>query len=512
MINGMNTLKSLVPATIPGNTRETPAGKPGDVTQKHDITPYLKTDGNEIQQPTVNLSSRTVTDLNSDSNNSDTSQSSPRHEAVAKLASKTETGQKVTKNRRLLEVDEYFVKIFNSLAKRPTFATAPHCQSVPEASKYIGQDKRLIQLNASSKQYTGSSERKNWEHMNNNPRGNYHASYANVPLGIEPETVQIGNQQLITLDTLQAFVDQDLEAKRENLEYYNFSFLVDFLHENSSIKYIVDIGCDDGKISLLMQNYLNEKGIQIKVIPVDIANEYDNVYCDDKPLPINIIPGQEIVGATPATTLFTAIHPFTGFEDKETELSREVTQGKTDYYITTLIKNNPGCFVLATEDPHASSPQHYIPPELVYTKHYHAFANSSLLKFWEDDERVTFLEEKAAEMNSENGNIHRLNQLLAKLPEQRGRYLASISRITRSSEWHIRNRPEEFWPDNIFNMYINEILLMATFKPFKIIKFESIQNEATTNELELRCWHVYRQDINASEVAGQAAKKTWFLN
>ncbi|WP_422475496.1 hypothetical protein [Endozoicomonas sp. ALB032] len=481
MINSMNTLKSLVPTTIQGNTRETPAGKPDDVSQKHDITPHLKTDGNEIQQQTVNLSSRTVADLNSDSNNSDISPPPPPQEEIAKLASKTETGQKAAKKRRLLEVDEYFVAIFHPLAERPT--------------------------NAPSKQYTGSSERKNWEHMNNIPRGNYYASYANVPLGNEPETVQIGNQQLITLDTSQAFVDRDLEAKREDLEYYNFSFLVDFLNENSSIKYIVDIGCDNGKISLLMQNYLNEKGIQIKVIPVDIANTYDNVYCDDKPLPINIIPAQEIVGATPATTLFTAIHPFTGFVDEVKELSREVTQGKTDYYITTLIKNNPGCFVLATEDPNSSSPQRYIPPELVYTKHYHAYANSFWIKWLEDDDRVPFYQEKAAEMNSENGNIHRLNQLLAKLPEQRDGYLASISQITDRIKSYILKEPEKFWPDNIFNLHINDTLFMATNKSSECITFESIEDEIKRNRLAMHCWHVYRQDINASEVSGQAGKE-----
>ncbi|WP_448217315.1 hypothetical protein [Endozoicomonas sp. 2B-B] len=504
MINGMNTLKSLVPATIPGNTRETPTDKPVDVTQKRDITPYLKTDGNEIQQPTVDLSSRTVTDLNSGLNNSDISPSSSVLEAVAKVASKTETGQKVANKGSSQEVNERFDPTVSE--KRQTFKKALHSQSVPEASEHIGQDKRPIQLNAPGKAYTGSSERIHWKHMNNTPRDNYYATYANVPLEIEPETVQIGNQQLITLDTSQSFVDKALEAEREYLEYFNFSFLVDFLRENSSIKYIVDIGCGDGKKSLLMQNYLHEKELQIKVIPVDIANTYDNVYNDDKPLPINIIPAQEIVAARPATTLFTAIHPFTGDYDEVKGLSSEITQGKTDYYITTLIKNNPGCFVLATEDRHTSSPQRYIPPELVYTKHYHAYANSFWIKWLEDDDRVPFYQEKAAEMNSENGNIHRLNQLLAKLPEQRDGYLASISQITDRIKSYILKEPEKFWPDNIFNLHINDTLFMATNKSSECITFESIEDEIKRNRLEMHCWHAYRQDINASKVTGQAAK------
>lgn len=64
--------------------------------------------------------------------------------------------------------------------------------------------------------------------MYNNPRRNYCASHANVSGTAEPKTAQIGNQKLMTLDTSQSFVDSAQEADRDNVELFNFSFLVDF--------------------------------------------------------------------------------------------------------------------------------------------------------------------------------------------------------------------------------------------------------------------------------------------
>ncbi|WOG30029.1 hypothetical protein [Endozoicomonas sp. 8E] len=401
--------------------------------------------------------------------------------------------QKVAKKRRLQALDEH---------SEPTIPKKRRAT----ASRSHRQDKHPRQNSTSLRPYRGSSKRTFDVYMNNNPQRNYCATYANVPGRVKPKTVRIGNQSLMTLDTSQSFVDPAMEAKRNTIEFYNFSFLVDFLRKNSDIKYIVDIGCGDGEISLLMQNYLNELKFRVKVIPVDVSNVYAraNGTFYDKTLPINIIRAQEIAGASPATTLFTAIHPYTGVREEAIKLTRKIAQGKTCYYITTLIINNPGCFVLATEDPHASSPQLYIPPELVYTKHYWAYANC----FWPwDIETKPGRQAKAAEMNAESGVIHRLNQLLAKLPEQRDRYLDSISNIADRCYRHILTEPEEFWPDNIFRLHVNGMLCKEN-----VALFESIKHHVATNKLELRCWHVYRQDISASEVTSETAKEPYSSN
>ncbi|WP_422475508.1 hypothetical protein [Endozoicomonas sp. ALB032] len=342
--------------------------------------------------------------------------------------------------------------------------------------------------------HSASSPETYWEceHMDNNPQRYCCASYANVSGTSEPKTVQIGNQQLMTLDTSQSFVNQALEANRSHLELYNFSFLADFLSKNSEIEYIVDIGCGYGKISLLMQNYLKELNPQIKVIPVDIGNAYamqDGTYCDD-PLPINIIPAQEISGANPATTLFTAIHPYTGLPSEEVQLCKEIAQGKTDFYLTTLIKNNPGCFVLITEDPHASSPQQYIPPELVYTKHYHALAQSITLEERETEPRRQAI---AAEMNAENGDIYRLNQLLATLPSRQGIYLFFTSINTERLDREISLAPWQYSPDYIFHSALEPMSQDVGIK-----SYENIKSEVAIHNLGLFCWHVYRKDVSAS--------------
>ena len=234
---------------------------------------------------------------------------------------------------------------------------------------------------------------------------------------------------------------------------------------------------------------------RIKVVPVDIKNAYancDGTFCDD-PQPINIIPAQEIAGANPATTLFTAIHTYTGLPSEKRQLCKEIAQGKTEFYLTRLIKNNPGCFVLITEDPQASSPQQYIPTELVYTKHYHALAQSITLR---ELDTVPRRQAKAAEMNAENGDIYRLNQLLAKLPEQRDRYLLVTFEYTEILKWKIGSVPWQYTPDYIFNCALERMSLGERIK-----SFDSIKSEVEIHELELRCWHVYRQESNASEAS-----------
>ena len=344
--------------------------------------------------------------------------------------------------------------------------------------------------------HSASSPETYWAaaHMDNNPRRNCCASYANVSGMDEPKTVRIGNQQLMTLDTSQSFIDPTLEEDRIYSEDHNFSFLVDFLSKNSEIEYIVDIGCGLGKLSLLMQNYLNERYPRIKVVPVDVENAYvkcDGTFIDD-PLPINIIPAQEIAGANPATTLFTAIHAYTGLASEAMQLCEEIAQGKTEFYLTTLIKNNPGCFVLITEDPHLSSPQRYIPPELVYTKHYHALAQSITLEELQTEPNP-YRQAKAAEMNAENGDIYRLNQLLAKLPEQRRRYLSSTAFYTEVYKWKIGSVPWQYTPDYIFNCAFKRMSLDETCN--------IIKSEVAKHNLELRCWHVYRKDSSTSEAS-----------
>lgn len=334
--------------------------------------------------------------------------------------------------------------------------------------------------------------------MDNSPRGNFYATYANVADTVKPETVRIGNQELITLDTSQSFVDPSLEGDRKNLERLNFNYLVDFLSKNDEIEYIVDIGCGDGKISLLLQNYLNELKFKIKVIPVDVGNAYANYPDGTRALPINIIAAQEIAGASPATTLFTAIRPFTDERDPTHELVKDVVEGKTDYYLTTLLKNNPGCFVMTTEDLYCSSPHRYIPPEMVYTKHYYAFANS----FSREDHDIEPLRKaEAAKINAGDSDLYRLNQLLARFPGKRNIYLFSIPLIRNRLREESPEKPELLWPDNIFNVYLE-----------RLTSFKHIRSSVRTRynlgmkNLESRCWHVYRQDVSALKVASQAAK------
>ncbi|WP_252179728.1 retrotransposon gag domain-containing protein [Endozoicomonas sp. 4G] len=401
MIRGMDTANFPQQTSEQGSTEETTPCKPDLGAQKQDITPHLKTEGGNSQEPqNVGLSSRTVTDL-----------------------------------------------------KTP------------------------------SRPYKGTAEYK-YMFMDNNPRSHYFATYANLPVTVAPKTVRIGNQDLITLDTSQSFINPNLAEEKNDVKMYNFKFLSDFLSKNNTIEFIVDIGCGDAALSLRMQKYLNEQGFPIKVIPVDTSNVCCHVYDyyddNEKPLPINLIPAQEIVGATPATTLFTSIHAFTGMPSKEKKLNRRITEGETEFYLTTLIKNNPGCFVMATEDPHTSSPQNFIPPELVYTKHYHAFAN--LIP--SDDAKA-----KAAEMNAENSDIDQLNQLLAKLPEQRDNYLDSILSLKDRLKEETLKEPWKPWPYLTYTLHIRSKLREAGLKTY-----ESIKHEAYAAEVEMRCWHVYRQD------------------
>lgn len=414
--------------------------------QRHDAVPYLEIDGDGThEQQTVGLSIRTITDLNSRLNRFENTSS----------------------------------------------ATVMHGQGVPEAGGHNGQDNPPTQQIAPRKPYPGVPKEKEFK-MNNNPPGNYCARYANIPKEFEPETVRIGNQELITLD--QPFVDPTMAAGRGFAELFNFSFLADFLSKNDKIEYIVDVGCGGGFFSLTMQNYLREQGFQIKVIPVDVFNFYDGLADDTKPFPINILPAQEIADASPSTTLFTAIRPNTGSPSEARALSREIAQGITDFNLTTLLKNNPDCFVLTAQGPCDSSPQDYIPPELVYTKHYTVFADPFSPR---DHVPMDLRQVRAAELNAENSDIYRLNQLLAKLPEQRDSYLALIAAIKDKLQPEMLREPEQCWPDVIFRIYLEKMLRKEWGGDVFI--YENIKSDLENNGFGMDCWHVYRQDVKASE-------------
>ncbi|WP_257264510.1 hypothetical protein [Endozoicomonas sp. ONNA2] len=445
MINSTDVVKPPVPIKTPESAEKTPRGNLPHGPQSHDAVPYLESaDGGTKEQQVVSLSSRTITDLT------------------------------LPLNHLHLE-------------NTPS-STTPDRQGLPEAGG--GNEQDIRPTIAPREPYPGTPEDTGWN-MNNNPPGNYCARYVNIPQ-TDVKTVRIGNQDLITLDTSQPFVDSTRMLNRGFAEVFNFSFLADFLSKNDKIEHIVDIGCGSGDFSLFMQSYLNELGCQITVIPVDVANFYTGLEGHSKPIPINILPAQEIADASPSTTLFTAINPQTSSLLSEARrLNREIAEGTTDYFLTTLIKNNPDCFVLVTEGYNRSGPQDYIPPELVYTKHYNVFANPLASGF--EDSRGYRLA-KAEAMNGENGYFYRLNQLLAKLPEQRDSYLDSIAAIKDSLLLSMLREPEASWPDVIFGKYQENWLTRMGAE-----SFEETASILKKDGLEIDCWHVYRWDAKATE-------------
>lgn len=364
--------------------------------------------------------------------------------------------------------------------------TATHEHRIPEAVGYNEPDNCPGQRNVGLMPYQGIFGQ-GIIYMDNSPIGNYCARFANIPDTVKPKTIRIGNQQLITLDTSQPFVESLLRLDATPLVWYKFSYLADFLLKNNTIEYIVDIGCGHGTVSLLLQKYLDEKGFQIKVVPVDARADFTIDFDSPcKPLPLNVIPAQEIAGADPATTLFISIHPFTGGPNVFRPLMYEIAEGISEFYITTVIKNNPGCFVLTTEDSYFSSPQDLIPPELTYTKHYWILPHKSTREnlVWEA---------KAAEINAENSDIHQLNQFLVNLPAKRASYLGWIS-----SEENLMRRQKlsgsyEEIPDDSFSYWLNNKLRSEGLRGL-----DSIRSGLEKDKLVLYGWHVYRQDVDVS--------------
>ncbi|WP_330926117.1 hypothetical protein [Candidatus Sororendozoicomonas aggregata] len=314
----------------------------------------------------------------------------------------------------------------------------------------------------------------------NSAAANYFATYANIPHGANPEWVDIGNQKLITLDLSQSFIEPDEKLSPQcHLIDHNFDYLADFLKERPAIKYIVDIGCGTAGKSLIMQHYLNAQGCDITVVPVDIHNPYRDIDVD-KTLPINLIPAQDIIGACGDSTLFTVLRPCSGSSVYTEQLNKEIVKNKKQYYITSLIKNNPGCFVFASGDDDHSRPQKYIPLELVYTKHFTATVR---------DRCRADLITMAQQINTGNGIIGQLNRVLEALPSQRESYLDAIAEKKQNLKYSIERHPESSWPVIIFRDYLDDLL-----SSHGLATYDEIMQEIEINDLLMTGWHVYRQD------------------
>ena len=181
-----------------------------------------------------------------------------------------------------------------------------------------------------------------------------------------------------------------------------------------------------------------------------------------------------------------SIHLFTGGPTQFRSLMYEIAEGESEFYITTVIKNKPGCFVLTTEDSYLSSPQDLIPLELTYTKHYWVLPHKAT---WGE----LVWEEKAEEINAENSDIHQVNQFLADLPAKRGSYLGWIS-----SEENLMRRQKlsgsyEEFPDDSFSYWLNDNLRSEGLRGL-----DTIRSGLEKDKLVMYGWHVYRQDVDVS--------------
>ncbi|WP_330926119.1 hypothetical protein [Candidatus Sororendozoicomonas aggregata] len=278
----------------------------------------------------------------------------------------------------------------------------------------------------------------------------------------EPEFVDIGNQKLVLPDPTQPLSDSFDNFQRTN---HNFNYLADFLKQHPTIKYIVDIGCGGGRISLLMQRYLTILGCGITVIPVDIHYPYKD-FEGDKKQPINVVPAQDIAGACGDSTLFIVLYPYTDLPQYSEQLNKDIAEKKTEYYITSLIKNNPGCFVFVSDEGDSlSKPQNYIPLKLVYTKHYTAEVR------YRDRDRTDLIT-MAQKMSEGSGIIGQLNEVLEALPFQ-----------------SIKGHPDTSWPHVIFMEYLNGALSSKG-----LVSYDEIMREIELNDLLMTGWHIYRQD------------------
>lgn len=317
-------------------------------------------------------------------------------------------------------------------------------------------------------------------------QGNICATYANVPTSLILETAQIGNQQLVTFnDTHLNSIPLEVINKRECK--VDLDYLVEFLLVHPNIRHVVDVGCGDAEMSLLMQKYFNKQGLAVQVFPCDIFNEYDpeipfNVVANytRPPLPINMIPGQEIIGASADTTLFTVIHANTGCFHASSSTCEEINKDKQKYFITSLIENNPGCYVFASEDTGLSNPADFIPAELVYTKHFKVFTAHPP----KGDSQVSLAEK----WNKKDGEIDKLNQLMKILEGERHYYLCLVKFFKHIKAAVMIDKPELAWPSIIFDY----VLTHHGLRKQPLAKL--IMHVELKDKLCFSCWHVYRAE------------------
>ena len=141
-------------------------------------------------------------------------------------------------------------------------------------------------------------------------------------------------------------------------------YLKHFLENHKSIKNIVDVGCNDARVSLEIQKFIKDYGFaDVRIFPVDPYTPKS-----ESKLPMNILGAQEIIGANAEDTMFLCMNACTN-ESVYRMPSQNTTGAADPYFITMLIKNNPGCFVLASESTCSQSqPNEWIPAELCDSK------------------------------------------------------------------------------------------------------------------------------------------------
>lgn len=317
-------------------------------------------------------------------------------------------------------------------------------------------------------------------------QGNICATYANVPTSPMLESAQIGNQQLVTFNDTH-LNSISFEVTENYLLKFDFDYLIEFLRAHPNIRHVVDVGCGDAKMSLIMQKHFNVQGLAVQVFPSDIFNKYEGkstfntaTNCTSRPLPINMIPGQEIIGASADTTLFTVIHANTGSMIDIDTTCEEINKDKKKYFITSLIENNPGCYVFVSEDASLSHPNYFIPAELVHTKHFNVFTDA----FCNGDSQVRLAER----WNEKGGKIDMLNQLMKYWEGYRHDYLVWVKVFKHIKAAKMIGNPNLPWPLIFFNHFL------ARHKSCEITSMGELTGDVFSDKLSYFFWHVYRAE------------------
>ncbi len=270
----------------------------------------------------------------------------------------------------------------------------------------------------------------------------YVTSYVNTTDAEIANATPIGNQKLIPVDPYNKFTMILTPNEYKHPCVNQLEYIVTFLKQNEHIKYLVDVGCGSAKVSLTMQKILKIAGLDVTVFPVDI----DRV--PDSTLPINLLPAQQIKGADPFLTAFTVIFPFV---DPNIELTDDES-----YYILELIKNNPGCFILTTEQhDYLSTPSRHIPAELVYTKKLY------IHHYTQDDQE----------------QLNKIQNLFKDIPKNKSSYLTEIQHIKKE---------KQLYNSELFDKYAH-----------KKLKAEGIDYHNFTKQKrkDAEWWHVYQQTL-----------------